>query len=77
MYNECMMKVQLAAMKAKCKIDEFLYDENGEVNIIAMIIILAIAIGLAIAFRKNISKLFSDIWTQINGNANKAFDITG
>ena len=69
MYNECMMKVQLAAMKAKCKIDEFLYDENGEVNIIAMIIIIAIAVALAIAFRTKIKELFDKIWTNLDQQA--------
>ena len=48
----------------------FFKDEKGEVNIIAIIVILAIALALAVIFRNQIVKLFDQIWDGIWGDAN-------
>lgn len=49
-----------------------LTDENGETNIIAIIIILAIVILLAILFRSQIFSLFNRIWGSLTGNVDSA-----
>lgn len=72
MYQELCIKLAVAEMELKRRFVEFLYDEDGEVNIIAMIVILAIAIALAVVFRTQIKQLFDRIWgaiSQSTGNA--------
>jgi len=54
----------------KNKVTRFFKDEKGEVNIIAIIVILAIALALAVIFRNQIVKLFDQIWDGIWGDAN-------
>lgn len=49
------------------KLGRFIKDERGEVNIVATIILLGIAVLLAVAFRKQIAELVSDIFTKISG----------
>lgn len=53
------------------KLGRFIKDERGEVNIVATIILLGIAVLLAVAFRKQIGGLVSDIFTKISGKGEK------
>lgn len=57
---------QYAAM-ARAKVRSFFVKENGEVNIIAMVILIVIAIGLAVLFRNQISTLVHNLFEQIRG----------
>lgn len=59
-------------MWAKNKVDRFLNDERGEVNIVAIVILIGIAVVLAIIFKDAISNLIKDLLNQISGNANNA-----
>ena len=68
MLNKYIIKMQTAALDAIRKIDELVHDEKGEVNIIAIIIILAIAI----IFRQQIKALFDKIWGSIQSNSDDA-----
>lgn len=72
MWNEISMALMNLEFKAKQRIIEFVYDEDGEVNIIAMIVLLAIAIALAVVFRTQIKALFDRIWLAISGSADDA-----
>ncbi len=72
MWNEISMALMNLEFKAKQRIIEFVYDEDGEVNIIAMIVLLAIAIALAVVFREYIIGLFKRIWGAINSSADNA-----
>lgn len=56
------------AMLAKAKVESYLKNENGETNIIAIILILAIVIALAIVFRKQLTALFDKIWNSLFAN---------
>lgn len=58
--------------QAKEAMRSFIKKENGDTNIISVIIILVIVIGLAILFKDNIGKLAANIWKRINKDA-KAF----
>jgi flagellin-like protein len=49
------------------KIGRFIKDERGEVNIVATIILLGIAVLLAVAFREQIGELVNEIFTKISG----------
>ncbi|HIZ55570.1 MAG TPA: flagellin-like protein [Firmicutes bacterium] len=57
------------AAKAKQKFREFLFEESGEVNIVAMLILIAIAVALAVLFKEQISELVSGLFNQIKGDA--------
>ena len=49
------------------KLGRFIKDERGEVNIVATIILLGIAVLLAVAFRKQIGVLVTEIFDAIRG----------
>lgn len=49
------------------KLGRFIKDERGEVNIVATIILLGIAVLLAVAFRKQIGGLVTEIFDAIRG----------
>mgnify|MGYP000913338533 CR=1 len=55
------MKERLKQMK------QYIQSECGAAEIIAVIVLVAIAIILAIAFREQIGELLSNIWNAING----------
>ena len=74
MYKELCVKLALAEAELQRRFNEFMYDENGEVNIVAMIVILAIAIALAVVFRKQIKELFDNIWKAITDNTTGALE---
>lgn len=58
-------KMYFKMLNAKCKAIKALKKENGEANIIAIILVLAIVIALAIIFRRQIMDLFSKIWNSL------------
>jgi len=72
MFKKLSLKLVVAETELQRRFEEFFYDEDGEVNIIAMIVLLAIAIALAIVFRSSIKKLFDTIWTNISTDTNSA-----
>lgn len=49
------------------KLERFIKNERGEVNIVATIILLGIAVLLAVFFRNQIGDLVSDIFSAISG----------
>lgn len=55
------------------KLGRFIKDERGEVNIVATIILLGIAVLLAVAFRKQINGLVESVFNAIRG---KEVDLT-
>ena len=55
------------------KLGRFIKDERGEVNIVATIILLGIAVLLAVAFRKQINNLVESVFNAIRG---KEVDLT-
>lgn len=67
MGNLTMMKMWFQA-----KLGKFVKDEKGEVNIVAMVILIGIAVVLAIIFKDAIGGLINSLLNQIKGNANNA-----
>lgn len=74
MLTNLYVMAQSHAIVFKNKVVKFFKDEKGEVNIIAIIIILAIALALAIIFRNQIVKLFDTIWDGIWKNNNQDYN---
>ena len=54
-----------AYIKMTNGVQNLMKKENGEANIIAIILVLAIVIALVIVFRKSISNLVNKIWQNI------------
>lgn len=63
--NELMIK---AYYNAKNSVYNFFHKEDGEANIIAVILVLAVVIILAVVFKDNIASIFNSIWTNIFDN---------
>jgi len=60
------------ALSMKSKALNFLKKENGEANLISVILILAVVIALALLFKGKIKELFEKIWGQLDTNVNGA-----
>ena len=58
--------------RASEKIKEFMTDEEGDTNVISIIVVLVIVLGLAIVFKDKIKELVDTLWTSVTGNAPKA-----
>lgn len=56
----------------KYKIHTFLTDEDGDVNIVSMVVLIGIAVLLAIVFRDAISNLIKSLLNTIANNATNA-----
>lgn len=57
---------------AKYKMRAFLTDEDGDVNIVSMVVLIGIAVLLAIVFRDAIKTLITNLLATISGNATDA-----
>lgn len=70
-----MMKhVKSLMFKAESKIREFFSKENGEVNIVAIVVLIGIAVLLAIVFRGAIENLLKSLFETIENNAANAIN---
>lgn len=65
-------KFMMAAMQAKMKLHNFFTKEDGEVNIVAIVVLIGIAVLLALVFKENIEKLLTSLFGTIQQNATKA-----
>lgn len=57
---------------AKAKLNSFLHDERGDVNIVSIVVLIGIAVLLAIVFKDAIGGLLSDLLETITDNATGA-----
>ncbi len=65
-------KLYCKALIAKMLLVEKLKSEKGEVNIVAIVILIGIAVLLAIFFRDEIENLLNTLFNTINQSANNA-----
>ena len=68
--NELMIR---AYLKANRKVNDIISDERGEVNMIAIILIIIVVIGLVAVFRSNIEEVIDLLINKIK-DAIKAMD---
>ena len=54
------------------KVREFVKKENGDVNVVSIVVLIGIAVLLAIIFRKAITNLLNGMFNTINKNVNNA-----
>lgn len=59
-------------LKAQSKVESFFKKEDGEVNIIAIVVLIGIAILLALIFKNRIATLINSLFDTIDQNAQNA-----
>lgn len=59
------VNMMLKAQQAKEKVKGFIRNEQGDTNIIAIVLILVVVIALAVIFKDNIKKLVDNIWAKV------------
>ena len=72
MFRKIEMMATRMAIAAENKVREFVKKENGDVNIVSIVVLIGIAVLLAIIFRKAISNLLNSMFNTIGNNANNA-----
>lgn len=61
-----------AGENVKEAVHKFFTDEEGDTNMISIIIVLVIVVGLAALFRNKIGELVTTMWAKITKSANDA-----
>lgn len=59
-------------LKVQSKVESFFKKEDGEVNIIAIVVLIGIAILLALIFKDRIAALINSLFDTIDQNAQNA-----
>lgn len=72
-----MQNLMLMGAMAKMKLRKFFSNEKGEVNIVAIVVLIGIAVILALAFKKEIETLLKNLFGTIGTQADKAVGGTG
>lgn len=72
-YARCMA----LAGHLKKGIQMFLFDEQGDVNIVSMVVLIAIAVILAILFRNQIEAILKGLFQNIQSSINEATGAAG
>ena len=66
-----MMLLNIWILKAQMKLNEFCKKENGDVNIVSIVVLIGVAVLLAVVFKDAIGKLLTDLLESISGTAGK------
>lgn len=72
MFLEFEVMLQNKLWRASEKIKDFIMDEEGDTNVISIIVVLAIVLGLAIVFKEKLQTLVETLWTSVSGKATEA-----
>ena len=72
MMNRVDKWIWTAQWKAKNLVKDFFYNEEGDVNIVSMVVLIGIAVLLAVIFKNNIKDLLDVLFKAISGNAETA-----
>lgn len=67
-----MQNLKMFSAMAGLKLRSFFTDEKGEVNIVAIVVLIGIAVLLALFFKDQIENLLSTLFNTITDNANEA-----
>lgn len=69
--------LKFMATSAKCALRRFFTKENGDVNVVSIVVLIGIAVVLAIIFKDAISDLITTLIGKIKGNAEGAIQPAG
>ena len=67
-----LQNLMMMGAMAKFKIRKLFSDEKGEVNIVAIVVLIGIAVLLALIFKDQIESLLETLFGTITDNANDA-----
>lgn len=67
-------KLYAAAIVAKYRVENFLKEERGDVNVVAIVVLIGVAVLLAILFKEQIAKLLGNLFGTITNNATNAIE---
>lgn len=67
-----MLMLQLWLLQAQMKLREFCTKEDGDVNVVSIVVLIGIAVLLAIMFRGAIEELLESLFGTIETNATNA-----
>lgn len=67
-----LQRIELFSRVIAQRFNKLFRDEKGEVNVVAIVVLIGIAIALAIIFRTAISDLLTRLINAISGKADKA-----
>lgn len=67
-------KLFCMSVVAKEKVREFFTKEDGDVNIVSIVVLIGIAVLLAVVFRKQIENLLNHLFETINNTAINAIE---
>jgi hypothetical protein len=65
-------KAQYLGLRAKEKLTDFVTDEEGDVNVVSIVILIGIAIVLALLFKEKITQIVNNLLTNIGTKASEA-----
>lgn len=69
-----MSKLNMAAIRIKVFIDSFLTREKGAVDIVAIVILIAVAVVLALLFKDQIGGMLKDMLESIRTKGSSAMN---
>lgn len=61
-----------AVIAAKFKMNEFLTREDGDVNVVSIVVLIGVAVTLALVFKREINNILTGLFGAIQGNATTA-----
>ncbi len=72
-----MTYIQVMATYVRAKLGSALSNEKGEVNIIAIVVLIGIAIILAVVFKNQVKGLLTTLFTTLEGEGKNAITNKG
>ena len=67
-----MRQLEMMYLKTKQMVTNFFYDEQGDVNIVSMVVLIGVAVLAAVLFKSKIKNLIDTLFNKIGGNADGA-----
>lgn len=67
-----MRKLDMMYLKTKQMVTNFFYDEQGDVNIVSMVVLMGVAVALALVFKDKIREIINTLTGSVKDKADAA-----
>ncbi len=67
-----MRKLDMMYLKTKQMVTNFFYDEQGDVNIVSMVVLMGVAVALALVFKEKIRDIINTLTGSVKDKADAA-----
>lgn len=71
-YLYSQIRIQKFGETAKEKVSEIFADETGDVNVVAIVVLIGVAVLLAVLFKDQVGAMLKTLFDKIGGNATNA-----